>query len=188
MKLISVLFLVTVFSIPFSCGEKDFTPGNQLDNQEQQAFMWSLIRYLGRSPEGVAPESRFQPRYDTFYRDQVSLHRLEAYWEEGDRHYFLISRRAPSLYEKRVATGGYVSFGEGGAMSDYEEVFRTWKMEPDTLTRRGLLLFGKMVEGEDLSIYETRNIGNTDWIEFPDERTWYDNPSRSWKSGARPER
>jgi len=105
---------------------------------------------------------------------------------DGERNYFLISRRAPSLYDRRVATGGYVVFAEDGKGEDYEEVFRTWKMDPDTLVRRGLLLFDKMVDGEDLRPYETRNSGNTDFIEFPDAQTWYDKKSRSWITGQRP--
>ena len=177
-----IVFFVAILLIPFSCKERDFDPFRTLDADEQKAFLWSVIRYVGRTPEGVSPETRFQPRYDTFYREQVGFHRLDAYWEDGEKHFFLISRRAPSLYERRVATGGYVQYGEGGSIRDYEEVFRTWKMEPDTLQRRGLVLFGKMVGGEDLSGYETRNIGNTDWIEFPDERTRYDKQARSWKT------
>ena len=186
MKLPVLFFVFTVFSLQMCSQEKDYRPSSTLEPREQQAFLWSVIHYLGRIPEGVRAGDRFNPRYDSFYLEQVGFHRLEAYYASGERNYFLISRRAPSLYDRRVATGGYVTFGVGGKVTDYEEVFRTWKMDPDTLIRRGFLLFDKMVNGEDLKPFETRNSGNTDYIEFPDAQTWYDKGSRSWKSGSRP--
>ncbi|MFM7329026.1 MAG: hypothetical protein ACKO3B_09880 [Bacteroidota bacterium] len=187
MKIFALIIFCTAVLLQSCNPSRDYDPSASLDVQEQKALLWSVIRYVGRLPEGTVIGDRFSPRYDSFYREQVSFHRLDAYLESGDKYYFLISRRAPSLYEKRVATGGYVMYGEGGTIKDYEELFRTWKMNPDSLERRGVFLFDRMVRGEDLKAYETRNIGNTDFIEFPDAQTWYDKQSRSWKTGVRPQ-
>jgi hypothetical protein len=64
----------------------------------------------------------------------------------------------------------------------YEEVFRTWKMAPDSLAKRGPLLFNKMVNGEDLVPYYSSRSGNTDYIEFPDDRTYFDTNQRIWRT------
>lgn len=72
-------------------------------------------------------------------------------------------------------------FNEADSLTAYEEVFRTWKMVPDTLARRSELLFDKMVKGESLDPYLTKNSGGVEYIEFPDDRTYYDKLSRTWK-------
>ena len=165
-----------------SCSSKNlgYDPDTQLDAAEQQQLIWSVIRYIGRAPQGVTASERFYSQYDSFYMEQAVGHRLDAYYRTGDRRYFLISRSAPSLTEKRVATGGWLELDKAGQITDYREVFRTWKMVPDTLTRRAGFLFEKMVKGESLHPWETRNSGGVEYIEFPDERTSFDSASRSW--------
>ena len=165
----------------FGCGEVSYVPSDHLSDTEQDAFKWKIIRYAGRSPEGLTVAERFYPQYDTHYREQQMLHALDAYFEKKGTTYFLLSRKAPSLFEKRVATGGIVRFGTDGAISYYEEVFRTWKMAPDTLNDRGLFLFDKMVKGESLEPYYTKNSSGKEYIEFPDDRTYFDTKERVWK-------
>lgn len=174
MILFPVLILV-------ACQDRNpYAPDKSLNPAEQQDFLMSVIRYLGRAPQGITPAERFYSQYDSFYMEQANAHRLEAYDRKGNRQYFLISRSAPSLTEKRVATGGWVEMDPADKITDYREVFRTWKMVPDTLTRRAGFLFGKMVNGESLEPWETRNSGGVEFIEFPDERTMFDSASRSW--------
>ena len=76
----------------------------------------------------------------------------------------------------------FLSLIEEGKISDYEEVFRTWKMVPDTLAKREMILFDKFVRGESLTPYETKNSGGVEYIEFPDERTYFDKQAKQWKS------
>jgi hypothetical protein len=100
----------------------------------------------------------------------------------GATHYFLVSRRAPSLVDKRVAIGGKFLLGADNTISGYEEIFRTWKMIPDTLAKREMILFDKLVQGEALDSYLTKNSGGVEYIEFPDERTYFDKDARQWKT------
>ena len=74
-----------------------------------------------------------------------------------------------------------MKFSKTGQLLEYEEVFRTWKMLPDTLAKRSLFLFKKMVNDEDLSPYYASSSGNTDFIEFPDDRTYFDKKLRMWR-------
>jgi hypothetical protein len=168
--------------VMFACTrDNDYRVSTHLTAQQQEEMMGKIIRYAARAPEGLTFEKRFYPPYDTFYQRQASLHKLDAWYLKRDTHYFLISRRAPSLVEKRVATGGKLVLTPDGKIEYYEEVFRTWKMTPDTLARRSLFLFDKMVKGESLTPYETRNASGVEYIEFPDERTYFDKGTRQWK-------
>lgn len=176
-----ILICSAVFSLLIGCRPASYAPNDHLTKEEQGDFIWSIIRYAGRSPEGLSVAERFYPQYDSHYRDQQALHALDAYFEKDGLISFMISRKAPSLTDKRVATGGLVRFNSDGQIEYYEEVFRTWKMVPDTLKRRSILLFDRMVKGQSLEPYYTRNSGGIDYIEFPDDRTWFDIQERVWK-------
>lgn len=160
--------------------QTDYTVSKHLTPAEQEKVMDKIIRYLAKPPEGLTFEERFYPAYNDYYQEQKSRHKLEAYYIENETHFFLISRPAPSLIEKRVATGGKVSFIDGKEIKEYEEVFRTWKMIPDTLRKRSMILFDEMVKGKSLEPYLTRNSNGVEYIEFPDDVTYFDKSKRSW--------
>jgi hypothetical protein len=148
---------------------------------EMDANLWAMIRYLAKAPEGLTTPERFYAAYDSHYLEQKKLHLIEAWYKDGEANYFLISKPAPSLTEKRTATGGKVVFDDNGKIKEYEEVFRTWKMVPDTLKKRSMILFDKMVKGEPLKPFETKYSNGVEYIEFPDETTYYDKVGREWR-------
>lgn len=166
-----------------ACSTKnDYQVSSHLTPQQQDEMMWKIIRYVGRAPEGLTFEERFYKPYDSAFQEQAKVHKFDAYFINGNTHYFLVSRKAPSLIDKRVATGGKFILGGDNKVTSYEEVFRTWKMVPDTLAKREMILFNKFVNGESLLPYETRNSNGIDFIEFPDERTYFDKASMQWKT------
>lgn len=178
-KSLSVL-LLSLFS--HSCTTKsDYNPDSHLSVKEKDNVLVLIIRYIGKAPENVNTTEIFDSKYDAHYLDIASRHRFDQYYiDDKGIHYFLISRPAPSLYEKRVAIGGKLKLKEQGELVEYEEVFRTWKMVPDTLKKRSLFLFDKMVKGESLDLYLTVNSKGVEYIEFPDEHNYYDKATRRW--------
>lgn len=176
--IIAGIFLAVVVS---ACQTKNkYQVSEHLTPQQQDEMMWKIIRYVGRAPEGISFEERFYAPYDSAYQEQARLHKFDAYFIKGNTHYFLVSRRAPSLVDKRVATGGKFEWNDE-KITEYEEVFRTWKMVPDTLAKREMILFDQFVRGESLVHYETRNSNDVEYIEFPDERTYFDKATKQWK-------
>jgi hypothetical protein len=182
--MIKSCFIVIITLLLFvGCSQKDkYNPDTHLTVLEQDSIVWRIMRYVARPPEGLLYEERFYKGYDPHYHEQQALHKLEAYFIDDEKtHYFMISRRAPSLINKYVATGGKMKFSEKGKLLEYEEIFRTWKMIPDTLKKRSFLLFDKMVTGKSLEPYLTANSKGVDYIEFPDKVNYYDKASRQWK-------
>jgi len=167
-----------------SCmNESTYEPSAYLSAIEQDEILGRMVRYMARAPEGITPDERFYKGYDTYYREQERLHRLEAYYIDKNRkHYFLVSRIAPSLAEKRIAIGGTLTRNQAGELTAYEEVFRTWKMVPDTLAKRSIFLFDKMVKNEKLHSWYPGQSGDTEYIEFPDDRTYFDVKTKAWKT------
>jgi hypothetical protein len=166
-----------------SCSaRKDYRPESHLSPQEQDQVMMAVIRYIGKAPENVNGDERFDKKYDAYYQQLAGRHRLEKYFiDDSGNHYFLISRSAPSLFEKRVATGGKMRFDDKWNLVEYEEVFRTWKMKEDELQKKGSVLFEKLVTNQPLTPYQAPN-STEEYIEFPDPRTYFDKESRTWKT------
>lgn len=182
MQRILLLFVAIALHTASCTGDRDYNPDKHLTVQQQDLLMDRIIRYIARAPEGVTPEERFNRSYDEHYDDQRRRHRLDALYADDHTYYFLVSRVAPSLTEKRLAIGGKVEMDENQRITYYEESFRTWKMEPDTLIKRSLFLFDRMVRGENLEPYYSSRSGNTDYIEFPDDRTYFDTEKRIWRT------
>ncbi len=176
------LILLIFIGVGF-CGcnsQKDYHADTHLSVMDKDKMMTAVIRYLAKPPEGYENE-RFDKKYDDYYMDVAGRHKIMNYYIDSKGvNYFLISRPAPSLAEKRVATGGKVKFNKDFSLIEYEEVFRTWKMKEGELNKKGLFLFDLMVKGQSLEPYQMPN-SKEEYIEFPDQRTYYDKPSRSWK-------
>jgi hypothetical protein len=141
-----------------------YDPDASLTAAEKDKLKMTIIRYVARAPENVGPMEKFKTEHDPYYQERASLCFLEQFHRDG-----------------RHATGGKIVVNEDGSIGDYEEVFRTWKMTPDTLKKRSYLLFDKMVKGESLESFYTKSTGDQ-YIEFPDDRTYYDKSAREWKT------
>jgi hypothetical protein len=171
--------------IVLGCTSKSsYDPDERLTPQQKDEIMDKTIRYIVKAPEKIQEADKFNSKHDQYYQQRASECRLELYCVAGDNHFFLISQPAPSLTLKKHATGGKFKLDAEGNIIEYEEIFRTWKMQPDTLKKRSYVLFDKMVAGEPLDSYHTKYSKGIEYIEFPDDRTYYDKQQRSWKIKA----
>ncbi len=98
--------------------------------------------------------------------------------------YFMVTRAAKSLYEKRIAIGGKLKTDSADSLIHFEEIFRTWKMTEDQLKPKSALLFRLMIEGKDLSPWYPENSGAEEYIEFPNSTITYDPQLRKWTTTA----
>jgi hypothetical protein len=171
------------FLLVFACSTSSkYDASKSLSEKERYRTIYAVIRYIADLPAGAKISTRSEARFDNAYLEATSAHSLDLYFadKKSGRVYFLISRQAPSLEFKKVGIGGYFVRGEDGVITDYEEVFRTWKMKPDVLAKKGQFLFEKMIAGADLSPWYPENSGSEEYIEFPDSETHFDKASRTW--------
>lgn len=177
-----LLFLIFLLS---SCdsGNK-YAAQKTLSKAEQDTLLWKVIRYVGHLPKAATHEEKWDDRFDAHYRKEITAKEYSVPFYYIDKvtgkHYFAIQRKAPSKKRKFVITAGVLEYDKNGNIREYEEVFRTWKMEEEELHRKTLILFEKMIKDEDLSTYYPQN-SEEEWIEFPDERNYYDKASRRWR-------
>lgn len=166
----------------FSCEDRpvNYNPAQYLTASDQNLFLTKALGYINK-PILARQTQRGNLSTLLANTDRREQARLELYYSKANISYFLIS--LPSGFAgKRYATGGKIEVGERGEVLSFEEVFRTWKMDPHTLQMRSHFLFDKMVTGESLSPYYTENSDGVDFIELPDTRTYFDKELRSWKT------
>jgi hypothetical protein len=182
----NLLFLTLSIIVLTSCnhsniGINDFNVEKQMSTEEQKEFIHKIIYNLGKWPESANKNTVKHPHYEDDFLDEAKLHRLKYYYKIEDTVYFGVWKVAPSLKEKYRLTAGKLTLGPSGP-TYYEEVFRTWKMTPEELNKKGELLFTKWLNKEDITAYYNHLSGEEEWIEFPDQDVKWDKEKQSWVS------
>lgn len=179
------LFLV-VFFILSSCvtEQKKINPNDYLTKEEQTKFKYSIVRYYDDLAPKATNETKFDTIFDSYYKKKSNSSDLLFYYFDTEKKtaYFAITKIAPSLQVKKVATVGSVTYNDEKAIETYEEKFRTWKMPVAELQEKTAMLFSKYLEGEDLSEFYTINSKGDFIIEFPDDVTNYNIELRKWET------
>jgi hypothetical protein len=170
----------------FSCADSkqsviNYEPSTYLTETESSELLKNLIPYSAKLPKGYDCTRKFDPALDSFYIQEIKKYKLEKYFftEKDSSHYFLISREAPSLYEKRIAIVGKYQKNKSGNIVNYEEAFWTFKMKLPELAQKGEILFHEYVLGNDLSKY-LPGKSDEEWIEFPDAHSQYNKTEQRW--------
>jgi hypothetical protein len=179
-----LFFIVLLGFAACQTSRPNYSAAQHLTKAEQNEFSYSIIRYLGKLPGKANQLTKFDTIFDDAYRKTAEAHHMWYYHKDNktQKQFFLFTRIAPSIKQKYVAIGGYVVFDENSQISDYEEVFRTWKMSEPELREKALLLFDLMVKDKDLSPYLPQNSGSEEFVEFPDPNTFFNKEKRLWES------
>ena len=180
------IFTFFILLFLFSCQKENYViiPTNYLSVSEQEDFIYSVSRYINKLPSKATNKTKFDSIFDEEYKDAAKKNELLFYYfdKENDEIYFAITKIAPSLKLKRVATVGKLKKNKNGEIINYEEEFRTWKMEVPELKNKTKTLFETYIKGNDLKPFYTENSKGEFYIEFPDRNTYYDKKSRTWVS------
>jgi hypothetical protein len=179
MKIYSKIFVFIL--APFlSCTVKDkYDPAQYLSKQDQDSLVYQTLRYSAKLPPTATHENKFSHTFNSYYKSLMSDHELKHYYVSDTINFFLITRQARSITPMREGIGGKIKIDTTGKIIVYEEVFRTWKMNIDSLETRGKNLFDIMVNGQDLSRYYSK-YKRDQYIEYPDGRFYFDRVERRW--------
>lgn len=179
------VFFISLFFL-VACGAPDYKVERHLkEPTDQVRFLRSTLPYYAKLPDGFGPDRRFDTVLNKLYNQILPSYQLEAYHidDETGMHFFMVSRPAPSLHQKRICIAGKLKYDPSGNFEYYEEVFWTFKMKEAQLREKSIKLFHLMVKGEDLSKFYPQN-SQEEWIEYPDEKNRYDVDQRRWVFGS----
>lgn len=186
MKSLIKALLFCQFILFISCKKEplNLDPNQHLSLEEQEAFKYNIIRYYDKRPKKVTQEDKFNKENDSVYKVKAKRSDLLFIYfdKKTQEYYFAVTRIAPSIGLKKVATVGKLKKDSNDSIIYYEENFRTWKMEMGELKEKTSYLMEKYINGEDVSPYLTKNSSPEFWIEFPDDNSYYCTESRQWKT------
>lgn len=142
-----------------------------------------MVYYATKLAPDAGELDKFDAKYNWYYDRAADECRFLAVYpaQEEDSWFFLLARTARSVTPMEEGIGGKVKLNDHGGLSDYEEVFRVWKMPSDTLLERGTMLFDRMVRGKDLSLFYPK-FQKDRYIELPTEGYYFDKVTKRWKS------
>ncbi len=180
MKYLIKIFYILIFFLS-ACSDSDpYHADKHLSEMQKNQILLTTVRYMGHLPKKGNHETKFDQAFDKHYSNLAKDYTLEAYFKNDDFEYFLASRIAPSLKEKKIAVGVKMQRNTDGNLTYYEEVFRTWKFDVPEMQEKGLMLFEKMVNKKDLTPYYPQNSDKEEFIEFPDQRVYFDLDEKRW--------
>lgn len=159
-------------------------PYAYLTDKQQREFKYSIIRWAGKRAPKVTDSTLFDPQFEGYYKKLAALHELKSYYIDSltGFHYFMLYRIAPSVHVKKVALGGRLKYDDENNISYYEEIFRTYKMPEPELDMKATRIFRDLIQTNSIDKYLFKNTQPEEYIEFPDEETYYDIDNRRWVS------
>lgn len=184
MKLASIVLLSIALLSACQQEPKNFEPTEHLSQQNLDSLKRKILPYLAKLPPRATHATKFSPTFDGYYEGLMQQFQWRGLWPNKDgSFFFLLDRPAPSLYQKRVAIAGKLSFlPDGFEISSYEEAFWTFKMTEEKLKEKSTMLFDRYVDGQPLDAYLPMN-SEEEFIEFPDALNRYDASARQWRFG-----
>lgn len=159
-------------------------PSAYLTEEQQSEFKYSIIRWAGKRAPKVTDTTLYDPQFEDYYKKLAAKHELKSYYIDSftGLHYFMLYRIAPSIYVKKVALGGRLKYDDENNISYYEEIFRTYKMPEAELDEKATRIFQDLILTNSIDKYLFKNTQPEEYIEFPDDETYYDIDNREWVS------
>ncbi len=175
---IIIVFLSLLLS---SCGKDSHNPDSFLTKEQQQEVIKQSVRYSAKLAPQATHETKFDTTYNWYYERAKKEYDIRACKpDNAGGYYFLMTRKARSIWPAREAIGGRFAIDAQNKLIDYYEEFRTWKMTEDSLNNRAFELFDLMTEKKDLTGFRSKYKGDK-YIEFPDDRWYFNKEKKRWR-------
>lgn len=179
-------FIIISFILAACNDISSYNPDQYFSKEQQQEIIRQTVRYSAKLPPEANHHSKFEKQFDWYYNiaaEECDFRRCAKKTDDG--YYFLMTRKARSIWPAREAIGGFFKIDASNTLIDYEEIFRTWKMTEDSLNIRAFELFDLMVKEKDLTRYRSKYSGDR-YIEFPDDHYAFDRERKVWARKFQP--
>jgi hypothetical protein len=171
------LFLLVSTSVMVSsCGDK-YDVSSYYNRSEQDSLLADIITYIYVRAPYAEWDTRFEPKFRKYYVSQLRDFKFDRYYrDEKGTHYYYIIRPARSAEGNIRGVGGKFSLNASGKIVSFEEMFNTPVASLVDLQNRGRELFARMIKSGNVDDY----LSHPDYIEWPDEMTYYDTLKHEW--------
>jgi hypothetical protein len=177
---------LAIVALMTSCSSDKYSPDKYFTKDQQNSILKQSVRYSAKLPPQASHKTKFSSEFDKYYHlafKESDFRKCFPVDGSSKNYYFLTTREARSIWPAREAIGGKFTLNDKDSVIGYEEAFRTWKMAKDSLDVRANELFDRMVKGEDLIPFTSKFKGDR-YIEFPDERFYFNKDEMRWRDKA----
>jgi hypothetical protein len=173
-----LLLIVCISLIIASCSQKDkYSVDRYFSESERDTLLTDIITYIYIRPPFSTTETRFEGKFRKYYVANLGKFRFENYYQsENGLHYFYLIRPARSVQSNIRGVGGVFKLDEQNNIIMFKEIFNTPPADLNQLRERGYRLFKEMIQKGNVDAY----LHHPDFIEWPDERTYYDTLKHEW--------
>lgn len=174
-------FLIVSFLILLSCNNQEEYHSEKLfDNSKlKDSVTIDILQFIIPTSE-FSQGSRNSDTLRKDIQDRLSFFSLIYYFPKPDSsYYFLISKKIASVKNEVVGIGGHYKIKNKNIVEFVEE-FQTPKMSEEDLRKKGVVVFKEMMKEGNI----TKFVTNKSLVEFPDNHTYYDTHTNSWKTKA----
>ncbi len=170
-----LISLLTLFTI--SCQSSDKYSINHYYNQsEKDTLLTNIITYIYQKAPNSDNQTRFNPEFRNFYKNQLSKFSFQNYFIDKDStHYFFVIRPVGNLPYKRGVIGRY-RLDQNLEPIDFEEVVNTPHLKEAELAERGNFLLKELIKNKNLDKYYTMKH----YVEWPDKHLVYNKKVNEW--------
>ncbi|HEU5289057.1 MAG TPA: hypothetical protein VFU05_00345 [Cyclobacteriaceae bacterium] len=173
-KSIVVFCLCGLFLL--SCKDK-YEVKSYYTQAEQDTLLTNIITYVYSRPTYADWQSRFELKYRKYYVSHIKDFQFQHYFiDEDSTHYFYLIRPARGPEGNIRGVGGSFKMDRDGKITSFKEVFNTPIATQEQLNTRGVELFKWMVLHGNIDDY----LKNPDYIEWPNQMTYYDTIQHEW--------
>jgi len=167
-----------------SCvSDSDYKPEKYWNTSQQDSLLFKLMRYITKPPKRVNPHDKFDPIYDSYYKDRVIAYQLDKYYisSQDNYHYYLVSRTvANEQIDGIMGIGGRFIPGENGDFIVFEEIFRTFVFNIHDYKTKSAVLFKAMIKDGNVERFHTDRVKEK-FVQFPDKLYRYNREKRKWE-------
>lgn len=172
----SLIYILWFSFCIFSCGDK-YDVDTYFEKGDKDSLLTDIITYVYVRPQYAEWNTRFDPKFRTYYVTQLGKFRFERYYrDDKGMHYYYLIRPARSAQGNIRGVGGTFKLNEDGKIIWFREVFNTPVAALPQLQERGQELFIRMVKTGNIDDY----IKHPDYIEWPNDMTYYDTLRHEW--------
>jgi hypothetical protein len=185
MKKMKISVLSIVILTVVSCQNNSQKIGLSKYSINFDGVLDTILPHFAKLHDSMPESAKFSKRYSEYMQVHKSERHYEwmNYSEQKDGYsYFLISRNEPSIRkDKYSAICGRFKRQNNGSIdsASYEELFWTWKMKKDDLTKKSELLFKTVIDVGNVAAYTPGN-SDGEWVEFPGNGVVYDKERQKW--------
>lgn len=146
--------------------------------EEADTLLVDAVTFIGRKPVLATSESRFHPKFRSYYAEYSRQFSFFLYHIDTDSvHAFYMLRPARSLDGNTRGVLGQYTLDENKHMIDFIEILNTRVRPKSELKKIGLILFEALLEKGHVDDM----ISDTAMVEWPDDRLKYDHRRNEWR-------